>query len=61
MDMRDLAAHSLSLIIQAQKVEKLGDSGRHFLNWVMEGNEYNLSVRCKSTVLLHLMKINDLA
>jgi hypothetical protein len=27
----------------------------------MEGNEQNLSVRCKSTVLLHLVKINDLA
>ena len=60
MDMRDLAAHSLALILQAQKPDKLGESGRHFLNWVMEGH-HNLSVRCKSTVLLHACKINDLA
>lgn len=64
MDKCELAAHSLSIIISANKKANFEDdkNAKDFLNWLLEdSNKKLLSDKCRTACLIQLMKVNHLA
>jgi hypothetical protein len=65
--MRDLAAHVLSMTIQAYEATNCRETAKNFMNYVMESQGGHgrptalLSVRCMSNCLMFLLKSNELA
>lgn len=64
MDMCELAAHTLSVIIADHDTKDFMEleNYRFFLNWLMaEDSDRYVSVRCKTSCLVAILKNNFLA
>lgn len=64
LHMRDLASHTLALLITSYEASNCRETARNFLNFVLDsqkGAHKMLSERCHSNCLMFLVKQNELA
>lgn len=61
-DQRDLAAHILSMLIEAHEYKNCVSESRQFLNWLLEQkSRLRLSIHAYTFSLMYILKTNELA